>query len=43
MIVEKCVCACFDLHELQFQHINISCIEVVTLIGHVCFYVSSKK
>jgi hypothetical protein len=30
-------------HQLRFQRIDSSCVEVVALIIRVCFYVSSQK
>jgi len=32
---KKRVCACFNSHQLQFQHIKASYVEVVVLIGCV--------
>jgi uncharacterized metal-binding protein len=29
------ICACFNLHQLRFQRINASCVEVVALIRRV--------
>jgi hypothetical protein len=39
----KHACACFKLHQLRFQRINASCLEVVVLIKRVCSYASSQK
>jgi hypothetical protein len=35
--------ACFNLHQLRFQRINASDVEVVALIRRVYLYVSSQK
>jgi hypothetical protein len=43
LIVVKNICPCFNLHQLQLQRINASCVEVVALIRRVCFYDSSRK
>jgi len=38
----KDVCACFNLQQLLFQHINASCMEVVVLVRCVFLYLVSK-
>jgi hypothetical protein len=38
----KDVCACFNLHQLRFQCINSSCVEVVALIRRVFLHLIAK-
>jgi hypothetical protein len=33
----------FNLHQVRFQYVSASCVEVVALIKRVCFYVSSPE
>jgi len=38
----KDVCASFNLHQVQFEHINTNCVQVVALMIHVFLHLIEK-